>query len=206
MRRYDGDRFSPIYEKACIARAKSSAVRRGGELRLKFDNGASKTYKDNLSKAACEQGPYERCRQYVLYDYFPQHGLFLVHVGYFESQEWLLVGKLDGKEEQIVAPPAYSPNKKWLASVYWTEGPDDGNNGVDIVSTSNRGERAFHYRPKEYELWNFVRWDRDDRLLLEVTWHVGNDPALKQVTWPAEAVRVNGKWRLNRWAPRASRP
>jgi hypothetical protein len=204
--RYDGDPFSPRYEKACVAKASASVARRGGELALKFDDGASRIYRDNRSKAACEQGPYESCKRYILYDYFPQHGLFLVNVGYHESQEWLLVSKLDGKEERIVAPPAYSPNKKWLASVYWTEGPDDGNNGIDIVPTSNRGGPAFHYRPKEYELWDFVRWDGDDRLLLEVTWRAGNDPSLKQSTWPAEAVRVNGKWQLNRWAPTSSRP
>src|SRR5262249_47183588 len=98
-----------------------------------------------------------------------------------------------------------SPNKKWLASAYWTEGPDDGNNGIDIVPADlDPTEPAFHYRPKDYELWEFVRWEGDDRLLLKVTWRTGTDPKL--VTWPAEVVRVKGKWQLNRWAPTSSRP
>jgi hypothetical protein len=205
--RYDGDRFSRAYEKDCIAKANSSVVRQGGELRLKFNNGASKVYKDNQSKAACDKGPYESCRRYIFYDYFPEHGLFLVNVGLYESEEWFLVSPQDGREEQVVAPPGYSPNRKWLASVYWTEGPDDGNNGIDIVPADlNPTEPAFHYRPENYELWEFVRWDGDDRLLLKVTWHEGNDPTQELVTLPAEVVRLNGKWQLNNWAPASSQP
>jgi len=200
--RYDGDEFSPTYEKACIAHAGSSVVRRGSELHLKFKNGRSKVYKDN--KVACEEGG-ARCKHYVLYDYFPDPRLFLIHAEYWEQQGWFLVSQLDGKEEQIGAAPGYSPNRKWLASVYGTDGPDDVNNGIDIVPASlHPTERAFHYRPKEYELWQFVGWDTDDRLLLKVTWWAGNEREL--VTWPAEVVRVNGEWQLNRWAPTSSRP
>jgi hypothetical protein len=202
--RYDGDEFSPTYEKACIAHASSSAVRRGSELRLTFKNGRSKVYKDSWGKAACEAGN-ERCKRYVLYDYFYEPRLFLIHAEFWERQGWFLVSQLDGKEEQIAAAPGYSPNRKWLASVYGTDGPDDVNNGIDIVSASPHPiERAFHYRPKDYELWEVVGWDSDDHLLLKVTWWVGNGPKL--VTWPAEVIRVNGEWQLNRWAPTSSQP
>jgi hypothetical protein len=191
------------YESPCILQTKSLAVRRGRSLRLAFRDGTARTYVDSSTKA-CQSGPYENCRQYLLYDYFPEHKLFLVNVGYYESEDWLLVRQLNGKEEKVVAPPRYSPNKKWLASVYWTEGTDDGNNGIDIVSTSaNQAQRSFHYRPSEYELWEFVAWDGDDRLSLTVTWRVGNNPEL--VTWPAEVIRVKGEWQLNRWAPISTR-
>ncbi len=172
---------------------------------MKLNNGAVKQYKDNQGKAACENGPYESCKTYMLYDYFPERGLFLVDVMYNESDKWFLVGQRDGREVQIVAPPGYSPNRKWLASVYWTDGPDDGNNGIDVVPANlDAPDPAFHYRPKEYEAWEYVGWDGDDRLLLKVTWCVGNDPNL--VTWPAEVVRLNGKWQLNKLPPTSSRP
>lgn len=202
---YEGDRFAHAYEKACIAKSNSLVARRGPELRLRLSNGAVKLYKDNLSKKACEGGPYESCKTHVLYDYFPEHGLFLVRVGYNESQAWFIVNQVDGKQQQIVAPPGYSPGRKWLASVYATDGGDDGNNGVDIFP-ANRDptETGFHYRPKEYEQWEFAGWDGDDRLLLNVTWRVGSNPEL--VTWSAEVVHVNGKWQLNRWPPASSRP
>jgi hypothetical protein len=203
--RYEGDRFSRAYEKACVAKTNSLVTRQGTELRLKLGNGATKLYKDKKSKVACENGAYASCKTYLLYDYFPDHGLFLVHVGYNESQAWYLLNQADGKEQEIIAPPGYSPNKKWLASVYATEGGDDGNNGIDIFPADIDPARSgFHYRPKDYEQWEFTGWDGDDRLLLKVTWRVGDNPEL--VTWPAEVIHVNGKWQLMRRPPVSQRP
>ncbi len=158
---YESDPYSRAFEKACIPKTGALATRRGGELRLTLGNGAVKLYKDNQSKKACEKGPYESCKTYLLYDYFPEHRLLLVHVLYYESDEWILVRQQDGKEENIVAPPRYSPGKKWLASVFWTEGPSDGNNGIDIMpANGDSTEPAFHYRSEGYELWEYVRWER----------------------------------------------
>lgn len=202
---YESDPYSRVFEKACIPKTGALATRRGGELRLTLGNGAVKLYKDNQNKKACAKGPYESCKSYMLYDYFPGPRFFLVHVLYYESDEWILVRQQDGKEEGIVAPPRYSPSKKWLASVFWTEGPSDGNNGIDIVpANGDSTEAAFHYRPKDYELWEFVGWEGDDRLLVKVTSHAGSDPDF--VTKPAEVVRVNGKWQLNRLPPEPTRP
>ena len=115
------------------------------------------------------------------------------------------MNQVDGKEQEIIAPPGYSPDKKWLASVYATDGGDDGNNGIDIFPADlNPARSGFHYRPKEYEQWEFAGWDGDDRLLLKVTWRVGDNPEL--VTWPAEVVHVNGKWQLKRLPPTSPRP
>jgi rRNA maturation protein Nop10 len=196
--------FSNAFESRCILRAKPFAVRRGDALRLTFRDGTARAYRDNWNAKACEQGPYEGCKQYVLYDYLPQHKIFVVEVVYFESNEWLLIWQQNGKEEKVVAPPRYSPDKKWLASVYATEGPDDGNNGIDIVpSKFDSTERSWHYRPREYELWNFVGWDGDERLALTVYWRAEDKPEL--VTWPAEVVHLKSAWQLNRWAPVAPR-
>ena len=90
------------------------------------------------------------------------------------------------KNNRSSRPPVIRPTGN-DASVYATEGPDDGNNGIDIVPANlNPTEPAFRYRPEGYEQWEFVGWDGNDRLLLKVTWRVGNDPEL--VTWPAEVV------------------
>jgi hypothetical protein len=129
---YDSDPFSKAREEACVTQTNSLLVRQGDELHLKFNDGASRIYKDDSS--GCEKGLYENCKGYALYDYFAEHRLFLISVAYIEGGKWLLVSQLDGKEQQIVGPPGYSPNKKWLASANWNEGPGgDSNNGVDIV-------------------------------------------------------------------------
>lgn len=129
---YDDNPFSQEYESACIAQTQSSAVRRDGELLLKLSNGASKIYKDDTT--GCENGPDENCKGYTLYDYFPEHRLFLLRVGHHEGGNWLLVSQLDGKEEQIVGPPGYSPSRKWLASANWNEGPGAMQTTVSILS------------------------------------------------------------------------
>lgn len=202
---YESDPFSPAVEKACLAKLGPQAARRGDELRLKLGNRAVKLYKDNRTKKACESGHYDNCKSYMLYDYFPEARAFLVHVSYYESDEWLLVRQQDGKEENIVAPPRYLPDKKWLASVFWTEGPSDGNNGVDIVPANNGStEPAFHYRPDQHELWEYVGWEGDDRLALKVSWRP--KPESDLVDWPAEVVRVKGQWQLRRWSPGSPRP
>jgi hypothetical protein len=199
---YQGDPFSPKFEKACIAKTGALVARRGRELRLKLASGALKLYKSNQPEGDCHG---ESCKSYMLYDYFPEHRLLLVHVMYYESDQWLLVRQQDGREERVVAPPRYSPSKKWLASVFWTDGPSDGNNGIDIVpANGDSTEPAFHYRSEGYELWEFVSWQGDDRLLVKVTSHVGSDPEL--VTKPAEVVRVNGKWELQKPSPASARP
>ena len=126
---------------------------------------------------------------------------FLVHDLGYESDAWFLVSQRDGRQQRVVAPPGYSPGKRSLASVYATDGTDDANNGFDILPADmNPNEAAIHYRPATYELWEFVRWDGDDRLLLNVTVH--DDGRSGLVTRPAEVTLVKGKWVLNKWAPR----
>jgi hypothetical protein len=85
----DTDPFSPKFEKACIAKTGALATRRGGELRLMLGNGAVKLYRD--SRRECEKGLNDTCKNYTLYDYFPEHRLVLVHLMHYESDEWFLV-------------------------------------------------------------------------------------------------------------------
>ncbi|WP_298372364.1 hypothetical protein [uncultured Bradyrhizobium sp.] len=195
--RVDGDQFSPERERACIAQTVGSVVRSDTGLHLKLDNAKSRSFKD---KADCERSP-DTCERFSLYDYFPKGRLFLVHDQGYESDAWFMVSQRDGRKQRIVAPPGYSPQKRWLASVYATEGPDDANNGFDILPADmNTNEPAIHYRPTDYELWEFVRWDGEDRLLLNVTVHENGSSAL--VTRPAEASLMKGKWVLNKSSPR----
>jgi hypothetical protein len=195
--RIDGDRFSQEGEGACIMQTAGSVVRSSAGLLLKFDNAKSKLFKD---KTDCGQDA-DACERFSLYDYFPKGRLFLVHDQGYESDAWFLVSQRDGRQQRIVAPPGYSPGKRWLASVYATDGTDDANNGFDILSADlSPNAAAIHYRPTTYEQWEFVRWDGDDRLLLNVTVH--DDVGRGLVTRPAEVTLVNGKWILNKWAPR----
>jgi hypothetical protein len=197
--RVDGDRFSKQRERACIAKTSGSVARSGAGLRLKFDSGKSRLLKD---EADCERDdPDAHCKLYSLYDYFTKDRLFLIHLQSYESDQWFLISQQSGREKNVVAPPGYSPSKQWLVSVYATEGTDDGNNGFDILPADfDSSKPAIHYRPNDYEMWEFVRWDGDNRLLLNLTIHEDGSSAL--VTRPAEVTLINGNWVLNKWSPR----
>jgi hypothetical protein len=195
--RLDGDQFSPESERACINQTTGAAVRGSAGLQLRLDNRKIRLFKD---KGNCERNP-DTCEIFLLYDYFPRGRLFLVHDQGYESDAWFLVSQRDGRKQRIVAPPGYSPSKRWLASVNAIDGPSDANNGFDILPADiNANEPAIHYRPTENENWEFVGWDGDERLLLNVTVHEDDGPAM--VTHPAEVTLLDGKWVLNKWSPR----
>lgn len=180
--RYESPPVSRDDESRCIPLAQPFAERRGDELLLTFRNGAVETYKDAPAG--------EDDENYVFYDYFPEHRLFLVNVNHDEAQDWLLISQMDGRKEKIVAPPRYSPDRKWLASVNWIEALDEGNNGFDIVSAAfDSPVPSFHYRPSGYALFEFVRWESNDRLKMKVTIEAGQ-------TFPVEVVRENDTWHL----------
>jgi hypothetical protein len=190
--------ISDVLEQKCISQTGSSAARDGHSLQLKFRDGTARTYQDNLSEGCDLVEPYATCRDYVLYDYFPQHELFLIHVTCWESDEWHLVRQMNGTEELIVEPPRYSPDRKWLAAVHWSEGPlsacgpdDNGNNGIDIVpSAFDPAIPSFHYRTKDYAFFEFVRWDGNARLVHR--FQISND-----ITRPCRAYRTKCEQRAH---------
>lgn len=200
--------LSAELERKCIAQTGSFAARDGDSLHLKFRDGTKRTYqdkpyRDNEERSCDLDEPYASCRGYLLYDYFPEHQLFLVGVTCWESEEWHLVRRMNGAEELIVAPPRYSPDRKWLAAVHWSEGPlspcgpgDNGNNGIDIVpSAPDPATPPFHYRTESYALFEFVRWDGNDRLLTRVTLPGATKDSQNQ-QFPVEVVRESGAWHL----------
>jgi hypothetical protein len=118
--------------------------------------------------------------------------LFLVNKGVEESDEWMLVSQVNGREEKIVAPPRYSESG-WPRSTTGRTAPTQ-----KARSTSSRRPAlpSFHYRPKDRALFEFVRWDGSDRLVTKVT--VGGPPDSLQPpeTFPVDVVHENGAWRL----------
>ena len=54
--RYEEDRFSRAYEKACVAKTSSLVTRQGTELLLKLGTGATKRYKDKQVKRHARTG------------------------------------------------------------------------------------------------------------------------------------------------------
>jgi hypothetical protein len=179
-------------ERSCLRQVGELAQRRGYELQLKFRNGATRVYIDEDAK--CHSDGAAGCVRYRLTGYFPEHDLLLIEVDRWEGGHWLLVHADTGKTSNIVAPPHYSPSKRWLVSVASSIGPAGPPNGIDIVpSSSDPAFAEWHYRvPDEDDrLYEFAGWDGDDRVKLTVT-SAGAQPrqAVASVDWRA------GAWHL----------
>jgi len=98
---------------------------------------------------------------------FPEHNILLIEVDYWVGASWLLVWVETGKSTAIVAPPHYSPDKRWLASVAYSVGPSGPPNGMDIVpSIPDRKFKEWHYRTPDDGKWlyEFSRWDGNTRV------------------------------------------
>ena len=184
-------------ENACFAQLPAIASRQGSALRVKFRDGSSRVYKNK--REGCEQADNaDNCTEYQLTGYLAEHRFLLIQTGYYEGVDWKLVRLDDGKETTIVAPPHYSPGEKWLASACWSDGPSGCTNGIDIVPTASaKAAPEWHYRPHDddYVLFEYVGWDGDNRLKLNVTFHP--DPHSGDLkTQPASVELINDAWQL----------
>ncbi|MCG2666144.1 hypothetical protein ACFPFP_04280 [Bradyrhizobium sp. GCM10023182] len=154
-------------EKACLEQVGELARRGGPGLQLKFRNGKTRIYLNEEAK--CQANDADGCIRYQLTGYFPEHDLVLIEVDYWEGVSWLLVRASTGDDAAIVAPPHYSPDKRWLASVASSVGPSGPPNGMDVVpSTSNPSLKEWHYRAPDEEQWlyEFEGWKGNTRVEL----------------------------------------
>jgi hypothetical protein len=168
------------------------AARDGDRLRLRLANGQTKTF--TTTRKACEELIYEKCLQYTLMGYYPQHCQFLVDVGYLnEGGTTFLVSAETGSQVKLDAMPHYSPSGKRLAAVSASE--TGGANSIQIWSAAAaipKSEWRYTVPEREYAMYEFVRWDGDERLTMTVWTRIGNE--LKNL--PVEAVLAADGWKL----------
>lgn len=187
-------------EAACLQSVGTFARRSGDILELALKNGTVKTYTSNFR--ACETGDVNDCRSYRLASYLPARGYFLVHEGAWEGSQWRLVRDADGSEIELAAPPRFSPSGKFFVAVAASEAGDP--NRIDVWSATNppRLEWRYDVPDETYALYEFIRWERDERVKLNVTLRVGG--TLK--TLPADVARTkSGTWVLRGPNPTQSR-
>jgi hypothetical protein len=178
-------------EKACLEQVGELAKRVGPGLQLKFRNGKTRIY---LNEDAKCQGDAGGCVKYQLTGYFPVHDLILIEVDYWEGASWLLVRTNTGDVAEIVAPPHYSPDKRWLASVASSVGPAGPPSGMDVVpSTPDPSLKEWHYRPPDDGQWlyEFAGWEGNARVKLLAT---SMSAAQRRVSGSIE--RRSGEWHL----------
>ncbi|WP_229195853.1 hypothetical protein [Bradyrhizobium acaciae] len=179
-------------EKACLEQVGELARRIGPGLQLTFRNGKTRVYLNEEAK--CQSSDAEGCVKYQLIGYFPEHDLILIEIGYWEAVSYRLVWADTGDDTSVVAPPHYSPDKRWLASVASGEGPSGPPNGMDVVPTRPSSSlREWHYRTPDDGKWlyEFAGWDGNARVNL-----LASSLGSPQRSVPTSIERRKGEWHL----------
>lgn len=179
-------------EKACLEQVGELARRVGPGLQLNFRNGKTRIYLNEDAK--CQSTDAVGCVKYQLTGYFPEHDLILIQVGYWEGASWLLVRAGTGEAIEIVAPPHYSPDKRWLASVASSEGPSDTPDGMDVVpSVPDPSRKEWHYRIPDDGQWlyEFAGWEGNMRVKL-----LASSMRAPQRSAQGSIELRNGEWQL----------
>jgi len=179
-------------EKACLEQVGELARRVGPGLQLNFRNGNTRVYLNEDAK--CQSTDAEGCIKYQLTGYFSEHDLVLIQIDYWEGASWLLVRAATGDAIEIVAPPHYSPDKRWLASVASSIGPAGPPDGMDVVpSVPDPSLREWHYRtPDDGEwLYEFAGWDGNSRVKL-----LASSIGAPQRDVQSSIELRNGEWQL----------
>jgi hypothetical protein len=191
------DRDSLEVERACLAQLKGLASREGDVLKLTLENGKSKTFTDQ--SRACEDHDAERCLKYRIVSYYAAAKLFVLEVLAYESFGALAVSRRTGASTKMAVLPHLSPSGKRLVAAAAIEAW-----GVEheiAVHSVQNGSLSLEwsYKAQEYEMWDFVAWEGDDRIKLEVTlWTVDSRGERALVTQSAELRKTGSGWLLNK--------
>jgi len=190
----DRDRVPGDIEHRCLPKLDGLASRMDGELRLKLEDGSTKTFVDD--SAACDRGDADHCLEHFLTDYYPTQKLFVINRVMWEFSDVQAVSRRTGATITMEDRPHLSPNGKHFV-VAAAGAPDrrPGQYTAGIYGV-DRGtlKLAWVYRPTRYEEWDFVSWEGDDRIRLQVGYE-------KPATQFAEIRRTVLGWQLIRISP-----
>jgi hypothetical protein len=108
----------------------------------------------------------ETCAEYRLLGTSRGNKFFVVESLGWEQGTVFWIGRESGKRYEVIAKPEMSPNGEWIV----TANPSEccSTNGVFIWQVQgDRLVERLHFEPKEYALYSFVRWEKNDSIVLE---------------------------------------
>ena len=184
-------------ERLCLARIGGVATRLGADLRLKLENGTTKTFTDE--RQACEQQNPAKCLEYRLAAYYSIPKLFVLEQLAYESSRVMVVNGRSGSITRMDVHPHLAPSGKRLVMAAAIEAWDVEKEIAVYSVQKEKTELEWSYKAQDYEMWRFVAWDGDDRIKLEVElWTVGSNGKPTLAAQPAELRRTNAGWSLNK--------
>lgn len=174
-----------------IERFKENVRRDGDTLYLKIESGAYLAFKDTQS---CE--PPLPC-DYEFIDYYRDLGFYLIFVGYYEGEDYVMISDKDGKEYSVKELPRLSPDKERLVSVSACDAFCV--NGVFVWRIADNGlVSELFYEPAEYARYSFIKW-MDDKTI-ELTKKIYSTeqlcPKFDFMTVPVALRLEEGGWKF----------
>lgn len=174
-----------------IEKFKENVRRDDDTLYLKVESGAYLAFKDTQS---CD--PPLPC-DYEFVDYYSDLGFYLIFVGYYEGEDYIMISDKDGKEYSVKELPRLSPDKERFVSVSACEVYCI--NGVFIWRIVDNGlVSELFYEPEEYTRYNFIQWKDDKTIeLAKVTYSSEQIcPKSDFLTVPVTLRLEDGDWKF----------
>jgi hypothetical protein len=184
-------------ERKCLEQMTGLASRDGDLLHLTLEDGSFKTFVDE--RPACEQHDTGKCLLHQLATYYPIQKLFVVERQAYESFDVIVVSGRTGAVTKMDVHPHLSPGGTRLVAAAAIEAWEVEKH-IAIYYVQKAGLKPeWSYKAKNYEMWEFVSWDGDERIKLNVTLRIVNRAGAEELaTQPAALRRTIVGWQLNK--------
>ena len=184
-------------ERKCLERLTGLAARDGDVLRLTLEGGSFKIFADD--RLACEQHQIDKCIRHRLATYYPIQKLFVVERNAYEKFDVIVVSGRTGAITKMDVHPHLSPGGTRLVAASAIEAWDVEKHLAIYYVQKDGPKLEWSYRTKDYELWEFVVWDNDERIKLKVTRStIDPNGTSRLATLPADLRRTIVGWQLNK--------
>lgn len=183
-------------EKTCIGGLLGVASRDGCKLNLQLENGTTKTYEDRSETCGLPDDQQDQSQQYRLLAWLPEHHMFIVWVGWYESAGTLFVSSRNGKQQSAWTGLHFTPDGSAIAEINDQDGGASADYSIAIWDLDGDPVRLLFKRdPTTYESWQFQGWRGSSTALATITKHVPASNG-RLVTFAAEITRD----RSNKWS------
>ena len=166
-------------------------VREGDELALALGKGGRTFYRNDQSQ--CLEGLIPSRDDGCVSFFFVGHvgRFYVLRARYYAGSDYRLIDDTIGTPTTIPGEPHVSPDGTRLVTVLATGTYDPA--GIEVWTLgASAPAREWRHEPKQYALYYFVRWDGNDRIVLEVKTYVGHE--LQRL--PAQLVLGESGWML----------
>jgi len=153
-------------EPKALQKAKGRALRDGWVLRVMTDAGPV-----DFADTDCEEGPADECVKYALADVLPGHGLWVIHLGYYEDGAYELIDMRTGARTFVDGFPQFSSDGQRFATAAYSAHSDYSRLSIWKVQPNNLSkEWSYDYSvDAPAGKWNYCveRWEGTQRVVLK---------------------------------------